>query len=114
MVRASDLITEGRGFKSHLGLGFFRVYVSPRILVNILFPSSPLFKSEIKCEIIVVVIVLASIQLKTDVHEKDLARTLALKYRLMCTVTRKWPFMHRCSFSAETPQTIEKQESEKN
>ena len=24
---------EGRGFKSHLGLGFFRVYVSPRIYI---------------------------------------------------------------------------------
>ena len=33
VVRASDLITEDRGFKSHLGLGFFRVYVSPRIYI---------------------------------------------------------------------------------
>ena len=44
------------------------------------FPSSPqsLFQSEFKCEIFVVVIVLISIPLKSDVHEKDLARTLAL------------------------------------
>ena len=34
VVSASDSITWGRGFKSHLGLGFFRVYSnSPRINV---------------------------------------------------------------------------------
>ena len=31
--RASNQIAEGRGFKSHLGLGFFRVHVLPRISV---------------------------------------------------------------------------------
>ena len=29
----AHMITEGRGFKSHLGLGFFQVYVSPRIYI---------------------------------------------------------------------------------
>ena len=33
VVRASDQLTEGCGFKSYLGLGFFRVYFSPRIYV---------------------------------------------------------------------------------
>ena len=32
-LTASRRHTEGRGLKSHLGLGFFRVYVSPRIYV---------------------------------------------------------------------------------
>ena len=31
VVRASDLITEGRGFESHLGIGFFRVPVGSMV-----------------------------------------------------------------------------------
>ena len=33
MYLAHMTITGGRGFKSHLGLGFLRVYVSPRIYI---------------------------------------------------------------------------------
>ena len=36
---SSIYIEEDRGFKSHLGLGFFRVYVSPRILVDVVLTN---------------------------------------------------------------------------
>ena len=32
-LTASPCHIKGRGFKSHLGFGFFRVYVSPRIYI---------------------------------------------------------------------------------
>ena len=33
LAHMNSLRTEGRGFKSHLELGFFRVYVYPRIYI---------------------------------------------------------------------------------
>ena len=39
VVRASDLITEGRGFKSHLGLGFFSE-LSKHLIYHVFVVSS--------------------------------------------------------------------------